>query len=271
MIGHVTFVSQLNTDLYLQVWSCRMSTSRRSTRCRPPPRPLAGAVVTDLALAAMSCAALLQVTLVPSTSPAARRRPCSRCSRSPCSAAPSRGAGFFGGLLIDIVTLDTLGFTSLLLTLAGYWTGRYGETTGRDRAHAPLLAILVFTVALAFAGFGLHFLLGEEVSARRALFETLLPTVVLNLILGGAVFSLVRAVLRRSTPSDRVTEVRLLGSLVRTARPRGDSCRPTRGPQSRTVSRRRLALRLGVLAASLALRHPLPPPLGARGPRVTAT
>ena len=120
-------------------------------------------------------------------------------------------AGFFGGLIVDIVTLDTLGVTALLYALAGYWTGRYGETTGRDRAHAPLLAVLVFTVAIAFAGFGLHFLLGEEVSARRALFETLLPSVALNLILGGAVFSLCRAVLRRSTPSDRATEVRLLG------------------------------------------------------------
>ena len=109
-------------------------------------------------------------------------------------------AGFFGGLLVDIVTLDTLGVTALLYALAGYWTGRYGETTGRDRA-----------VAIAFAGFGLHFLLGEEVSARRALFETLLPSVVLNLILGGAVFSLCRSVLRRATPGERATEVRLLG------------------------------------------------------------
>ena len=100
---------------------------------------------------------------------------------------------------------------SRLYALAGYWTGRYGETTGRDRAHAPLLSVLVFTIALAFAGFGLHFLLGEEVSARRALFEALLPTLVLNLILGGAVFSLCRAVLRRAKPPDPVTEVRLLG------------------------------------------------------------
>ena len=37
-------------------------------------------------------------------------------------------AGFFGGLVIDIALLDTLGVTSLLLTLVGYWTGRYGET-----------------------------------------------------------------------------------------------------------------------------------------------
>jgi rod shape-determining protein MreD len=173
-------------------------------------------VTDNLALVAIVfVAALLQVTLVASLDVAGGAADVLLLAL--LSIALLRGAvtgavaGFFGGLLVDIVTLDTLGVTALLYALAGYWTGRYGETTGRDRAHAPLLAVLVFTIALAFAGFGLHFLLGEEVSARRALFETLLPTVVLNLILGGAVFSLVRAVLRRSTPSDRVTEVRLLG------------------------------------------------------------
>ena len=170
----------------------------------------------NLALAAIVfVAALLQVTLVASLDVAGGAADVLLLAL--LSIALLRGAvtgavaGFFGGLIVDVVTLDTLGVTALLYALAGYWTGRYGETTGRDRAHAPLLAVLVFTIALAFAGFGLHFLLGEEVSARRALFETLLPTVVLNLILGGAIFSLVRAVLRRSTPSDRVTEVRLLG------------------------------------------------------------
>jgi rod shape-determining protein MreD len=120
-------------------------------------------------------------------------------------------AGFFGGLLVDVMTLDTLGVTALLYAVAGYWVGRYGETTGRDRAHAPLLAVLVVTIAVAFAGLGLHFLLGEEVSARRALYETLLPSLGLNLLLGAPVYALVRSVLRRATPSERVAEVRLLG------------------------------------------------------------
>lgn len=120
-------------------------------------------------------------------------------------------AGFFGGLLIDVITLDTLGVSALLYALAGYWTGRYGETTGRDRGHAPLLAVLVVTIAIAFAGLGLHALLGEDVSARRALFDALLPGLVLNLLLAGPVWALSRAVLRRPTTSDRVTEVQLLG------------------------------------------------------------
>jgi len=119
-------------------------------------------------------------------------------------------AGFAGGLLVDVMTLDTLGVTALLYALAGYWTGRYGETTGRDRAHAPHLAVLVLTIGIAFAGFALHFLLGEAVSARRALFEALLPSVALNLLLGGAVFALCRAIVRRPSGA-RVTEVRLLG------------------------------------------------------------
>jgi rod shape-determining protein MreD len=120
-------------------------------------------------------------------------------------------AGFFGGLLVDVLTLDTLGVTALLYALAGYWAGRYGETTGRDRAHAPLLTVLVATVAIAYAGYGLHFLLGEELSARRALFETLLPTLVLNLAVARPVFALCRGALGRSGVGDRVTEVKLLG------------------------------------------------------------
>jgi rod shape-determining protein MreD len=55
-------------------------------------------------------------------------------------------AGFGAGLLLDIAYLDTLGFTSLLLTLAGFWIGRYGETTARDRFHAPFVSVGVVAV-----------------------------------------------------------------------------------------------------------------------------
>ena len=120
-------------------------------------------------------------------------------------------AGFFGGLLVDVLTLDTLGVSALLYSLAGYWAGRYGETTGRDRGYAPLLTVLVATIAIAYAGYGLHFMLGEELSARRALFETLLPTLVLNLAVARPVFALCRGALARTSGSGRVTEVRLLG------------------------------------------------------------
>jgi rod shape-determining protein MreD len=120
-------------------------------------------------------------------------------------------AGFFGGLLVDVMTLDTLGVSALLYSLAGYWAGRYGETTGRDRSHAPLVTVLVATVAVTYAGYGLQFLLGEELSARRALFEVLLPSLALNLLASRPVFALCRSALGRTSGSGRVTEVKLLG------------------------------------------------------------
>ena len=49
---------------------------------------------------------------------------------------PGAVLGFVGGIVVDVATLGTLGVTSLVLTLAGFWSGRYGETTGRDRRVA---------------------------------------------------------------------------------------------------------------------------------------
>ena len=55
-------------------------------------------------------------------------------------------AGFAGGLLVDVMTLGTLGVTSIVLILVGYWAGRYGETTARGRAYAPSLAAFALTL-----------------------------------------------------------------------------------------------------------------------------
>jgi rod shape-determining protein MreD len=172
--------------------------------------------VTDnlLVAAVVFVAALLQVTLVASLDIAGGTADLLLLSLLPIAflrgSVTGAVAGFFGGILVDVMTLDTLGVTALLYALVGYWAGRYGETTGRDRAHAPLLAVLVATIGIAYGGFGLHFLLGEEVSARLVLFDTLVPTVVLNLVLGVPVYALCRSLLGRGT-SDRVVEVRLLG------------------------------------------------------------
>lgn len=120
-------------------------------------------------------------------------------------------AGFGAGLLVDAATLDTLGVSSLLLLFAGYWTGRYAETTGRDRARAPLLAVLVATVLVTLFGYVLHFLLGESVSAHRAFLEALVPSVALNLLVAVPVIALVGRAVGRGDRPERVQEVRLLG------------------------------------------------------------
>jgi rod shape-determining protein MreD len=117
--------------------------------------------------------------------------------------------GFAAGLLFDIANLGRLGETSLLLTLAGYWIGRYGETTGRDRTHAPLLSVALVTVLYAVGALALHVVLGDPVDAGNVLVRALIPGVLLNLILAFPVYALVRRVLGR--PEWSVQEVRLLG------------------------------------------------------------
>jgi rod shape-determining protein MreD len=118
-------------------------------------------------------------------------------------------AGFFVGLLLDTANLARLGETSFLLTIAGYWIGRYGETTGRDRSHAPLLSVAVVTIVYTVGSLALHVVLGDPVDARLVLVDSLASSVLLNLLLAIPVYPVVRRILGR--PEWSAAEVRLLG------------------------------------------------------------
>ena len=118
-------------------------------------------------------------------------------------------AGFAAGLIVDVATLGTLGLTSLLLTLACYWVGRYGETTGRGRPQAPLAATVAATVFVALGGYGLYSMLGEPVVARTVLVA--LPAAVLwNALLAYPVLGLVRRLVGATERVERAREVELL-------------------------------------------------------------
>jgi rod shape-determining protein MreD len=123
---------------------------------------------------------------------------------------PGAALGFVGGLVLDLLTLETLGFTSLVLTLAGFWAGRYAETTARGRWLPLLFAVGVMTVLAGFFAFSLHYMLGDEVVARRALFTALWPAVVLNLVIAVPVHALVRAIVGERVVFQRVSEVELV-------------------------------------------------------------
>lgn len=119
-------------------------------------------------------------------------------------------AGFCAGLLLDTATLGTLGVTSLLLTVAGFWIGRYGETTARDRLHAPFLSVAVVTVLYAFGQVVLQFVLGQP--APAGLVASGVPlALLLNLLLTLPIYALIRRLLPPLETGDRVREVRLLG------------------------------------------------------------
>jgi cell shape-determining protein MreD len=113
-------------------------------------------------------------------------------------------------LLLDCATLGTLGVTSLLLTVGGFWIGRYGETTARDRFHAPYLSVLVVTCVYAFGQLVLQFVLGETAPAGVVV-HALPLGVLVNLLLTLPVYALVRRLFPPAEIGERVREVRLLG------------------------------------------------------------
>jgi rod shape-determining protein MreD len=118
-------------------------------------------------------------------------------------------AGFAVGFVVDTATLQTLGVTSLLLTIAGYWIGRYGETTGRDRTHAPFVSVAVVTFLYSLGALILHYMLGDQVSASRVLLDAFPFELIFNLILTLPVYALCRRLFRRAPTG--LEEVQLIG------------------------------------------------------------
>ena len=112
-------------------------------------------------------------------------------------------AGFWVGLLLDTATLGTLGFTSLLLTVAGYWAGRFGDATTRSSAQPPLVAVAVATAAVTLVGAFMHFLLGESLPVRELVVGVLLPALGLNLLITIPVYRLTRRLYRPTTVERR--------------------------------------------------------------------
>jgi rod shape-determining protein MreD len=117
--------------------------------------------------------------------------------------------GAAAGFVVDTATLQTLGVSSLLLTIAGYWIGRYGETTGRDRTHAPFVSVAVVTVLYSVGALILHYMLGDPASAKTVLVDALPFQLLFNLALTLPVYALCRRIFRQ--PASGLEEVRLLG------------------------------------------------------------
>lgn len=125
-------------------------------------------------------------------------------------AIPGAVLGFVGGVVVDLVTLGTLGVTSLVLTLAGFWAGRYAETTGHGRRLAPIIAVGTITVLAGAFGYVLYYLLDEEVVAGHALVTALAPAFVLNVVLALPLYALVRAIVGEGEREGAAPEVEVL-------------------------------------------------------------
>jgi rod shape-determining protein MreD len=110
--------------------------------------------------------------------------------------------GFGVGLFVDIVSIQTLGVSSLVLLGVGYGAGRLREARDPEGTLVPLatgaVATLTFSVGFAL----MQFLLGVHAPISWALLRQMLATLVVNALIALPVYALVRRWLLRSLPED---------------------------------------------------------------------
>jgi rod shape-determining protein MreD len=115
---------------------------------------------------------------------------------------PGAVFGFCFGLFADTALMQTLGVTSLVLTVVGYGAGRVREL--RDPAHA-LVPVAVGAAATAVATIGftiMQFLLGVDAPVSLLLLRQIVLTIVLNTLLALPVYLVARRVLGPLLPDD---------------------------------------------------------------------
>jgi rod shape-determining protein MreD len=119
-----------------------------------------------------------------------------------CGSVVGAVFGFSMGLLVDTAVLQTLGVTSLVLTLVGYGAGRLLEL--RDPAHGlvPVAVGAAGTAIAALCFAVLQFLLGVEAPVSLLLLRQILLLIVINTLLALPVYLLARRVLGPFLPDD---------------------------------------------------------------------
>jgi rod shape-determining protein MreD len=119
-----------------------------------------------------------------------------------CGSVLGAVAGFAIGLLVDLLLLQTLGLTSLIFTVLGYWSGRLHELRDPQAAITPLLVGAVGS-AVAMLGYSLiEFLLGVDAPVSLELLREIVIGVVVNTIVALPVWAIVRRSLAGSLPDD---------------------------------------------------------------------
>lgn len=110
--------------------------------------------------------------------------------------------GFGVGLFVDVVSLQTLGVSSLVLLAVGYGAGRLREARDPEGTLVPLAvgaaATLTFGVGFAM----MQFLLGVDAPVSWALVRQLLATLIINALIALPVYALVRRWLHAAMPDD---------------------------------------------------------------------
>jgi rod shape-determining protein MreD len=119
-----------------------------------------------------------------------------------CGSTLGAVTGFAVGLLVDLTLVQTLGVTSFIFTLIGYWSGRLRELRDPQAAITPLL-VGAGASAASLIGYSLmEFLLGVDAPVSLELLRQIVLGVVLNTVIALPMWALVRRSLEGGLPDD---------------------------------------------------------------------
>ncbi|HZL47703.1 MAG TPA: rod shape-determining protein MreD [Solirubrobacteraceae bacterium] len=119
-----------------------------------------------------------------------------------CGSTVGAATGFAVGLLVDLALVQTLGVTSLIFTLIGYWCGRLRELRDPQATLTPLL-VGAAAAAAALVGYSLmEFLLGVDAPVSLELLRQILLGVVVDTIVALPMWAIVRRSLEPGLPDD---------------------------------------------------------------------
>ena len=119
-----------------------------------------------------------------------------------CGSLVGAAMGFTMGLILDLALVQTLGLSSLVLLVVGYWAGRLREVRDPQGPLVPMIAGGVFTAAAEIGYSTFQFLLGVDAPVSFLLAREIVATVLLNALIAPAVYALTRRWLTPGLPED---------------------------------------------------------------------
>jgi len=119
-----------------------------------------------------------------------------------CGSMVGAVSGFAVGLLVDLALVQTLGVSSLIFTVIGYWSGRLRELRDPQAALTPLL-VGAAAAAASMIGYSLiEFLLGVDAPVSLELVRQIVLGVVVDTIVALPMWAIVRRCLEGALPDD---------------------------------------------------------------------
>lgn len=119
-----------------------------------------------------------------------------------CGSMLGAVTGFGVGLLVDLSLMQTLGVTSLIFTLIGYWSGRLREVRDPQAALTPVL-VGAAAAATSMVGYSVvEFLLGVDAPISFELVREIVVGTLVDTIVALPMWVLVRGCLVGGLPDD---------------------------------------------------------------------